>query len=174
MKYKTLFTFICIFIVSISVCVFCIQTAQHKEYVVPGIVVSKDTEQYAHGKHYRNMSTRYIMCVKPNDTNKFKNYDLYVDYTTYCTHNVGDKITFSLSEKKCLRDFKSSIWIEHISGIVFILFAVLSVFLETTVPGTLYLLYFELFTQKPQTIIETIKTQISFRNVLFLIFFYIL
>ena len=127
MKYKTLFTFICIFIVSISVCVFCIQTAQHKEYVVPGIVVSKDTEQYAHGKHYRNMSTRYIMCVKPNDTNKFKHYSVYVDYTTYCMHNVGDKIAFSVSETECLRDFKHSIVIEEIfPGIIFSVFALLS------------------------------------------------
>ena len=127
MKYKTLFTFICIFIVSISVCVFCIQTTQHKNYVVPGIVVSKNTEQYAHGKHYRNMSTRYIMCVKPNDTNKFKHYSLYVDYTTYCTHNVGDKITFSVSETECLRDFKRSTLIEEIfHGIIFSVFALLS------------------------------------------------
>ena len=73
------------------------------------------------------MSTRYIMCVKPNDTNKFKYYSLYVDYTTYCTHNVGDKIAFSVSENKCLRDFKHSIWIEEISGIMLILFGILSV-----------------------------------------------
>ena len=127
MKYKTLFTFICIFIVSILVCLFCIQTTQHKNYVVPGIVVSKNTEQYAYGKHYRNMSTRYIMCVKPNDTNKFKHYSLYVDYTTYCTHNVGDKITFSVSETECLRNFKRSTLIEEIfHGIIFSVFALLS------------------------------------------------
>ena len=129
MRYKTLLKLICVFIVSTIVCVFCIQSSHYKSYVVPGTVFSKNIEQYAHGKHHRNMSTRYIMCVKPNDTNKFKHYSVYVDYTTYCTHNVGDKITFSLSEKKCLRDFKSSIWIEHISGIVFILFGMLSVFL---------------------------------------------
>ena len=129
MRNKTLRKLICVFIVSIMICVFCVKSSQYKRYNVPGTVVSKNTEQYAHGRYHRNMSTRYIMCVKPNDTNKFKNYDLYVDYTTYCTHNVGDKITFSLSEKKCLREFKSSIWIEHISGIVFILFAMLSVFL---------------------------------------------
>ena len=127
MKHKRiLLKFICVFIVSITACVFCIKSSKYKNYVVPGTIVFKDIEQYTNGK---NTSTRYIMCIKPNDTNKFKNYDLYVDYTTYCTHNVGDKITFSLSEKKCLRDFKSSIWIEHISGIVFILFAMLSVFL---------------------------------------------
>ena len=129
MRHKVLRKLICVFIVSIMVCVFCVKSSQYKSYNVPGTVVSKNIEQYAHGKYHRNMSTRYIMCVKPNDTNKFKNYDLYVDYTTYCTHNVGDKITFSLSEKECLRDFKSSIWIEHISGIVFILFGMLSVFL---------------------------------------------
>ena len=128
MKYKTLFTFICIFIVSISVCVFCIQTAQHKEYVVPGIVVSKDTEQYAHGKHYRNMSTRYIIYVKPNDTNKFNNYSAYVDYTTYCTYNIGDKIEVSISEEKCIRNFERSVWVEEISCIMFALFLFLSIF----------------------------------------------
>ena len=129
MRYKALRKLICVFIVSIIVCVFCVKSSKYKSYNVPGIVVSKNTEQYVYGKYHRNMSTQYIICVKPNDTNKFKNYDLYVDYTTYCTHNVGDKITFSLSEKKCLKDFKSSIWIEHISGIVFIFFGMLSVFL---------------------------------------------
>lgn len=127
MRYKTLFTFICIFLISITACVFCIQSSHYKSYIVPGTVISKDTEQYAHGKHRRNMSTRYIMCVKPNDTNKFKHYSLYVDYTTYCTHNVGDKIAFSVSENKCLRDFKHSIWIEEISGIMLILFGILSI-----------------------------------------------
>ena len=67
------------------------------------------------------------MCVKPNDTNKFKHYCLYVDYTTYCTHNIGDKITFSVSEKKCLRDFKRSAWVEEIFGIMLILFGILSI-----------------------------------------------
>ena len=90
-----------------------------------GIVVSKNTEQYAHGKHYRNMSTRYIMCVKPNDTNKFKHYSLYVDYTTYCTHDIGDKITFSVSENECIRNFKRSIWIEEISSMIVILSGIL-------------------------------------------------
>lgn len=127
MRYKTLFTFICIFLISITACVFCIQSLHYKSYTVPGTVISKDTEQYAHGKHRRNMSTRYIMCVKPNDTNKFKHYSLYVDYTTYCTHNVGDKIAFSVSENKCLRDFKHSIWIEEISDIMLILFGILSI-----------------------------------------------
>lgn len=127
MRYKTLFTFICIFLISITACVFCIQSSHYKSYTVPGTVISKDTEQYAHGKHRRNMSTRYIMCVKPNDINKFKYYSLYVDYTTYCTHNVGDNITFSVSEKKCLKDFKRSIWIEEISGIMLILLGILSI-----------------------------------------------
>ena len=121
MRYKTLFTFICSFIVSITACVFCIQSLHYKSYTVQGTVISKDTEQYAHGKHRRNMSTRYIMCVKPNDTNKFKDYSLYVDYTTYCTHDIGDKITFSVSENECIRNFKRSIWIEEISSMIVIL-----------------------------------------------------
>ena len=127
MMHKTLLKLICVFVVSTIVCVFCIQSSHYKSYTVPGTVISKDTEQYAHGKHRRNMSTRYIMCVKPNDTNKCKHYSLYVDYTTYCTHNVGDNITFSVSEKKCLKDFKSSIWIEEISGIMLILLGILSI-----------------------------------------------
>lgn len=127
MRYKILFTFIFIFLFSITACVFCTQSSHYKKYTVPGTVISKDKEQYAHGKHRRNMSTRYIMCVKPNDTSKFKHYSLYVDYTTYCTHNIGDKITFSVSEKKCLRDFKRSTWIEEILGIMLILFAILSI-----------------------------------------------
>ena len=128
MRNKTLFKLICIFIVSITVCVFCLQNATYKSYVVPGIVVSKDAEQYAHGKHHRNMSTRYIMCIKPNDTNKFKHYSLYVDYSIYCTHSVGDKIAFSVSENECIRDFKRSMWIEDISLIIIILFGILSLF----------------------------------------------
>ena len=127
MRYKILCTFIFIFLFSITACVFCTQSSHYKKYTVPGTVISKDKEQYAHGKHRRNMSTRYIMCVKPNDTSKFKHYSLYVDYTTYCTHNIGDKITFSVSEKKCLRDFKRSTWVEEILGIMLILFAILSI-----------------------------------------------
>lgn len=124
MSHKFLITFICIFIVSTATCIFCFQS-KYKSYDVPGIVVSKNTEQYAHGKHYRNMSTRYIMCVKPNDTNKFKHYRLYVDYTTYCTHDIGDKITFSVSENECIRNFKRSIWIEEISSMIVILSGIL-------------------------------------------------
>lgn len=128
MKHKILFKLICIFLVSTAISIFCFQS-KYKSYIVPGTVVSKDTEQYAHGKNYRNMSTRYVMCIKPNDTNKFKHYSLYVDYTTYCTHNIGDKIAFSVSENECLRDFKHSIWIEEISKIMFMLFGILSIFL---------------------------------------------
>ena len=128
MKNKLLLKLVCVFLVSITVCVFCLQNLTYKSYVVPGIVVSKDTEQYAHGKHYRNMSTRYIMCVKPYDTNKFKHYSVYVDYATYCTHNIGDKIAFSVSETECLKDFKHSEWIEEISFTMLIMFGILSVF----------------------------------------------
>ena len=127
MRYKTLLKLICIFLISITACVFCIQSSHYKSYTVPGTVISKDTEQYAHGKHRRNMSTRYIMCVKPNDTNKFKHYSLYVDYTTYCTHNIGDKIAFSVSENECLKDFKHSIWVEKISRLMVVLFGILSI-----------------------------------------------
>lgn len=128
MKNKLLLKLVCVFIVSITVCVFCLQNLTYKSYVVPGIVVSKDTEQYAHGKNYRNMSTRYIMCVKPYDTNKFKHYSLYVNYTTYCTHNIGDKIAFSISEDECLKNFKHSELVEEISFIMLIMFGILSVF----------------------------------------------
>ena len=127
MRYETLLKLICIFVISITACVFCIQSSHYKSYTVPGTVISKDTEQYTHGKHRRNMSTRYIMCVKPNDTNKFKHYSLYVDYTTYCTHNLGDKITFSVSENECLKDFKHSIWVEKISRLMVVLFGILSI-----------------------------------------------
>ena len=117
---------ICIFIVSITICIFCVQSSKCKNYEVPGAIVAKNTENVYY-KHYRNMSTRYIMCVKPNDTNKFKHYSLYVDYTTYCTHNVGDKIVFSVSEAECLRNFKRYTLIEEIfPGIIFSVFATLS------------------------------------------------
>ena len=128
MRYKILFTFIFIFLFSITACVFCTQSSHYKKYTVPGTVISKDKEQYAHRKHRRNMSTRYIMCVKPNDTSKFKHYSLYVDYTTYCTHNIGDKITFSVSENKCLKCFKRSNWVDVIYILTLITFGILSIF----------------------------------------------
>lgn len=137
-KNKLLLKLICAFIVSITICVLCIQNFDYEQYVVPGTVISKDTEQYAHGKHHRNMSTRYIMCVKPNDTNKFKYYSLYVDYTTYCTHDVGDKIAFSVSEKECLKDFKQSKWVEEISGIMAILFSILSICLFSAIVTVIF------------------------------------
>lgn len=120
---RTLLKFICIFIFSITDCVFCIKSSKYKSYVVPGTIVSKDIEQYANGK---NTSTRYVMCIKPNDISKFKHYSIHVDYSTYCTHNVGNKIAFSVSEKECLRDFKYSIWVEEISCFMSILFGILS------------------------------------------------
>lgn len=133
MRNKTLFKLVCIFIVSITICVFCIQNLTYNSYIVPGTVVSKDAEQYAHGKHYRNMSTRYIMCVKPDDTSKFKYYSVYVDYTTYCTHNVGDKIAFSVYEDECLKDFKRSEEIEEIYFIMLIMFGILSIVLFSSI-----------------------------------------
>ena len=128
MNFKTLLKIICIFTVSIIAFIFCFQV-KYEEYIVPGTVFSKNTEQYVHGKYGRNKSIRYIMCVKPDDANKFKYYSLYVDYATYCTHSVGDKIAFSISEDKCLKDFKSSIWVEKISKIVCILIIILCIIL---------------------------------------------
>ena len=120
-----LIKFICIFLISITVCVFCMKTSRYENYEVPGTLVSKNIQK--HNKHYY-MSIQYIMHVKPNDTIKFKNYSVYVDYATYCTHNIGDKVTFSVSENKCLKDFKSSMWVEEISYIIFTMFGVLSIF----------------------------------------------
>lgn len=121
-----LIKYICIFLFSITICIFCVQSSKYKNYEVSGTIVAKNTENVYY-KHYRNMSTRYIMCVKPNDTNKFKHYSLYVDYTTYCTHNVGDKIVFSVSEAECLKNFKRYTLIEEIfPGIIFSVFATLS------------------------------------------------
>ena len=79
------------------------------------------------------MSTRYIMCVKPDDTSKFKHYSVYVDYTTYCTHNVGDKIAFSVYEDECLKDFKRSEEIEEIYFIMLIMFGILSIVLFSSI-----------------------------------------
>lgn len=128
----------CAFVFSTTICVLCIQNFNYEQYVVPGTVISKDTEQYAHGKNHRNMSTRYIMCVKPYDTKKFNYYSLYVTYTTYCTHDVGDKIAFSVSEKECLKDFKQqSEWIECTFTTTAILFALLSIVLFSTIIATI-------------------------------------
>lgn len=121
-----LIKYIGIFLFSIAICIFCVQSSKYKNYEVPGTIVAKNTENVYY-KNNRNTSTRYIMCVKSNDTNKFKHYSLYVDYTTYCTHNVGDKITFSVSEAECLRNFKRYTLIEEIfPGIIFSVFATLS------------------------------------------------
>ena len=123
-----LIKYICVFIVSIVACKFCMQSSYYKNYVVPGTVVSKNIEQYAHGKNNINISKRYIIYVKPNDTNKFNNYSAYVDYKTYCTYNIGDKIDVSISEEKCIRNFERSVWVEEISCIMFALFLFLSIF----------------------------------------------
>ena len=124
---------ICIFLISVSTCLFCSQILKHKNYLVNGTVFSKNIEQYAHGKNYRNVSTRYVMCVKPDDIKKFKYYSVYVDYTTYCTHNVGDKIAFSVCEDECLKDFKRSVWLEEISFVMLIVFGILAIFLFSTI-----------------------------------------
>ena len=129
MKHKLLLKLIHMFILSVVGWLLCLQSFEHKRYDVPGIVISKNIEQYAHGKNNRNMSTRYIMCVKPNDTAKFKHYSVYVNYATYCTNNVGDKITFSVSEDECIKDFKRSELREAIYFLLLITFAVLSIFL---------------------------------------------
>ena len=132
MSFKTLRKIICIFMISIIAFIFCFNV-KYKSYIVPGTVFSKTTEQYVYGKHYRKSSPLYSICVKPNDTSKFNYYSLYVDYATYCTHNVGDKITFSVSEDKCLKDFKSSIWVEEISKIMCILFIILPIILSVEI-----------------------------------------
>ena len=133
MRNKILLKLVCMFIASIVICVFCLKCANYEEYIVPGTVFSKNTEQYAYGKHDRNMDTRYIMCIKPNDTSKFKYYSVYVDYSTYCTHNVGDKITFSVSENKCLKGFKRSQWVDVFYVLTLISFGILSIFLFTAI-----------------------------------------
>ena len=132
MSFKTLLKIICIFTISIIAFIFCFHV-KYKSYIVPGTVFSKNTEQYVYGKHYRKSSPLYVICVKPNDTSKFKYYSLYVDYATYCTHNVGDKITFSVSENKCLKDFKRSMWVEEISKIMCILFIILPIILSVEI-----------------------------------------
>ena len=132
MSFKTLLKIICIFMISIIAFIFCFHV-KYKSYIVPGTVFSKTTEQYVYGKHYRKSSPLYSICVKPNDTSKFNYYSLYVDYATYCTHNVGDKITFSVSENEVLRDFKSSIWVEEISKIMCILFIILPIILSVEI-----------------------------------------
>ena len=129
----------CAFVFSTTICLLCIQNFNYEQYVVPGTVISKDTEQYAHGKNHRNMSTRYIMCVKPYDTNKFKHYSLYVTYTIYCTHDVGDEIAFSVSETECLKDFKQqSEWIECTFTTTAILFALLSIGLFSAIVTVIF------------------------------------
>ena len=129
MKHKLLLKLVCIFLICISICAFCLQSLNHKSYVVPGTVISKDIELYAHGKKHRNMSTRYVMCVKPDDINKFKHYSVYVDYATYCTHIVGDKIAFSVSEDECIKDFKHSAFIEATVFCILVMFVILSIVL---------------------------------------------
>lgn len=68
---------------------------QYKEPYVSGVVISSNTEQYAHGKHHRNMSTRYIMAIRPDDMEKYKPFSLYVDYVTYVTYKPGNRIAFN-------------------------------------------------------------------------------
>ena len=86
-----------------------------ERYDVPGVVIGKNIEQYAHGKHHRNMSTRYVMAVRPDNQMKFHNYSLYVDYATYCGYNVGDRIQFNDQyASKVLRGYKSKDSLEFV------------------------------------------------------------
>lgn len=71
------------------------------------VVIDKNVEQYEHGKHHRNMSTRYVMALKPVDQTKFHNFDTYVSFSTYSSYNTGDHITFpEMPNSKCLRSYK--------------------------------------------------------------------
>ena len=63
-------------------------------YNVEGTIIAKDAELYSHGKHHRNMDTRYVMAINPTDSDKFRNFSIHVDYYDYVTHEVGDKIVF--------------------------------------------------------------------------------
>ena len=132
MSFKTLLKIICIFMISIIAFIFCFHV-KYKSYIVPGTVFSKTTEQYVYGKHYRKSSPLYSICVKPNDTNKFNYYSLYVDYATYCTHNVGNKIAFSVSEDECIKDFKRSEFMEAIVFCMLVMFAILTIVLFATI-----------------------------------------
>lgn len=102
------------------------------EHNVPGVVIGKNVEQYAHGKYNRNMSTRYVMAVKPNDQVKFHNYSVYVDYATYVSYNTGDHIQFNnQSGSHVLRNYEdpkfwSIVWWVYLPFICGVLIGIVS------------------------------------------------
>lgn len=89
----------------------------HEDINVPGSVISKNIEEYAHGKHHRNMSTRYIMSVKPDDLETYKPYSVYVNYTTYSTFNSGNHVSFRMNESEVLRNPKKIPYWRFAAGI---------------------------------------------------------
>lgn len=109
----------CWLIICISICICCGIALNEETYSVQGTVFSKNIEQYVVGKTYKGrVQTRYIMGVIPEDTEKFKPYSAYVDFITYSTYNVGDKITLKVGEDKCLKNYSNN---EFLNCLLFVL-----------------------------------------------------
>lgn len=67
--------------------------ANNTEVSVPGRIYGKYVGQ-EHHEHYS--SDVFNIAVHPND-NKYKDYSVVVDYSTFAKYNVGDDISFKQS-----------------------------------------------------------------------------
>lgn len=98
--------FILLFI-SGCLCFYWAHTLMEDGIRVSGIILGKNIEYY--GK-YGNQ-TRYVMAISPEDKKTYKNFEACVDFSTYCSFNPGQKITFlDISSSDCLRRYETNIW----------------------------------------------------------------
>lgn len=95
---NTLFKAICLSVIISVVMTICsvklvCYIANQTEVSVPGHIYGKYVGQ-EHHKHYN--SDVFNIAVHPND-DKYKDYSVVVDYSTFARYNVGDNISFRQS-----------------------------------------------------------------------------
>ena len=70
--------------------------------------------------------TRYVMAISPFDKKTYKNFETCVDFSTYCSFNKGETITFlDISPRTCLREYETDIWKNILIITLFILGCIL-------------------------------------------------
>ena len=84
-----------IIIVISGICIFYGFSRWEDNYLdVPGTVIGK-----AEFIKSRRARSGWILAIKPDD-NKYKPYDVCVDFATYSTYNVGSHVSFNVISSK--------------------------------------------------------------------------
>lgn len=118
---KKFIIFILLFI-SGCFCLYWGSTLINEGIKVSGIILGKNIEY--HGKH--GNQTRYVMAISPFDKKTYKNFETCVDFSTYCSFNKGETITFlDISPRTCLREYETDIWKNILIITLFILGCIL-------------------------------------------------